>query len=129
MYLRQDTRQINIGGCTVGGGAPVRVETMTKTDTRDPGVTVAQIERIAAAGGEMIRIAVPDMVAADAFGDIVSGSSLPVIADIHFDHHLALACLDAGVDCIRLNPGNIAKKEQLAEVAERTVCDIGSIDE
>jgi len=121
MYLRQDTKQIDIGGCTVGGGAPVRVETMTKTDTRDPAATVAQIERIAEAGGEMIRIAVPDIIAAEAFRKIVSGSPLPVIADIHFDYRLALACLDAGVACIRLNPGNIAKKDQLAEVAERTI--------
>jgi (E)-4-hydroxy-3-methylbut-2-enyl-diphosphate synthase len=121
MYLRQDTKQVNIGGCTVGGGAPVRVETMTKTDTRDPGATIGQIECIAAAGGEMIRIAVPDIKAADAFGKIVSGSPLPVIADIHFDYRLALACLDVGVACIRLNPGNITKREQLAEVAERTL--------
>ncbi len=121
MYLRQDTKQINIGGCTVGAGAPVRVETMTKTDTRDSESTVAQIERIAAAGGEMVRIAVPDIDAADSFVKIVAGSPLPVIADIHFDYRLALTCLEAGVACIRLNPGNIVKREQLSEIAQKTL--------
>ncbi|MCP4230892.1 MAG: flavodoxin-dependent (E)-4-hydroxy-3-methylbut-2-enyl-diphosphate synthase [bacterium] len=121
MHLRQNTKKILIGDCEVGGGAPVRVETMTKTDTGEVSVTVAQIESIAAAGGEMIRIAVPDIDAAGAFGEIVNRSPLPVIADIHFDYRLALACLDAGVACIRLNPGNITRREQLAEVARRTV--------
>ena len=100
----------------VGGGAPIAVQSMTKTDTRDIKATVAQIRSLAAAGCEIVRLAVPDMAAAVSLAAIKKKSALPVIADIHFDHRLALAALRAGVDGLRLNPGNIGSKDKVREV-------------
>jgi len=107
---------IQIGPLRVGGGAPVVVESMTKTDTRDVAATVRQIRALERAGCELVRVAVPDMKAAKALGKIVSRSSIPVVADIHFDHRLALAALREGVDGIRLNPGNISSRKRVEEV-------------
>ncbi|MFH1595760.1 MAG: flavodoxin-dependent (E)-4-hydroxy-3-methylbut-2-enyl-diphosphate synthase [Pseudomonadota bacterium] len=118
---RQPTRPIFIGPVQIGGGAPVVVQSMTNTDTRQVGPTLAQIERLALAGCEVARLAVPDRKAVRAFGEIKRDSPLPLIADIHFNHRLALAALEAGADAIRINPGNLggAKKTRLVVEACR----------
>ena len=118
MLKRRVTSQINIGGVLVGGSAPISVQSMTKTDTRDVRATVKQIEAIAEAGGDIVRCAVPDMEAAIALKDIVKKSKLPVVADIHFHYKLALESLNNGVDCLRLNPGNIRDKSKVQEIVK-----------
>jgi (E)-4-hydroxy-3-methylbut-2-enyl-diphosphate synthase len=114
---RRLTRRIVLGGVPIGGGAPVSVQTMTKTDTRDVAATVAQIRSAADAGCEIIRLAVPDAAAAAALAAIRRQVDVPLVADIHFDHRLALAALDAGVDGLRINPGNIGGPEAVRAVA------------
>ncbi|MEW6173147.1 MAG: flavodoxin-dependent (E)-4-hydroxy-3-methylbut-2-enyl-diphosphate synthase [Bacillota bacterium] len=114
---RRLTQPVNIGGVKVGGGAPVVVQSMTNTDTRDPESTLAQIRECATWGCELIRVAVPDAEAAAALSTIKAGSPIPVIADIHFDYRLALRALEAGVDGLRLNPGNIGGSEKVRSVA------------
>jgi (E)-4-hydroxy-3-methylbut-2-enyl-diphosphate synthase len=116
MFPRRKTRPIKIGGVVVGGDAPVVVQAMTKTDTRDVRATVAQILRLEKAGAEIVRLAVPDRAAAAALGEIGKRVRVPLIADIHFDHRLALIALDAGVRGLRLNPGNIGAPEKVREV-------------
>ena len=101
----------------VGGGAPITVQSMTKTDTRNIDATVAQIRELAAAGCEIIRCGVPDMQAAEALNEIKKHSPIPVIADIHFDYRLALTAIAAGVDGLRINPGNIGEAERVKQVA------------
>ena len=113
---RRPTRALRVGSVNVGGGAPVSVQTMTKTDTRDVAATVAQIREVAAAGCDIVRLAVPDESAARALDAIRRESSLPLIADIHFDHRLALIALESGVDGLRLNPGNIGGAGRVREV-------------
>lgn len=113
---RRKTRRIWIGKVPVGGGAPIAVQSMTKTDTRDIKATTAQILSLAAAGCEIVRLAVPDREAADSLAALKKRSALPLIADIHFDHRLALAALRAGVDGLRINPGNIGSKDKVREV-------------
>lgn len=113
---RRKTRRIFVGGVPIGGGAPIAVQSMTKTDTRDVAATVAQVRRLAGEGCEIVRLAVPDREAAAALAAIKKRSPLPLIADIHFDHRLALAALAAGVDGLRLNPGNIGGPEKVREV-------------
>src|SRR5918912_2561399 len=108
-------RQIDVGGVPIGGGAPVVVQTMTKTETANVGATMAQILRVAEAGSDLVRVAVPREQDADALKTIVRESPIPVIADIHFNHTLALKALDAGAACVRLNPGNIGGPEKVAE--------------
>jgi len=117
MYSRSQTRVVNVGPVAVGGGAPVRVESMTKTRTDDVAATLAQLERMAAVGCEIARAAVPDMEGARAFADVARRSPMPLVADIHFDYRLALACLEGGACGIRWNPGNIARPEHVAAVA------------
>jgi (E)-4-hydroxy-3-methylbut-2-enyl-diphosphate synthase len=112
-------RQIWVGDVPVGGGAPVVVQSMTKTDTSDIEATVAQIGRMVDAGCELVRVAVPRDKDAAALETIVKRSRVPVIADIHFNHTLALKAIDAGAHCIRLNPGNIGGREKVKEVAVR----------
>jgi (E)-4-hydroxy-3-methylbut-2-enyl-diphosphate synthase len=112
-------RQIRVGDVPVGGGAPVAVQTMTKTETADLAATMAQIRRVAEAGADIVRVAVPRDRDVDALRTIVSESPIPVIADIHFNHTLALKALDAGAHCVRLNPGNIGGPEKVAEVTKR----------
>ncbi len=114
--MRKTTRQITIGSVPVGGGAPVTVQSMCNTDTRDVTGTMAQIARLAAAGCELVRCAVLDMDAALALKQIKSLSPIPVIADIHFDYKLALTVLAGGIDGLRLNPGNIGERWKVAEV-------------
>jgi (E)-4-hydroxy-3-methylbut-2-enyl-diphosphate synthase len=112
-------RQIFVGGVPIGGGAPVAVQTMTKTETANLAATMEQIGRVAEAGADLVRVAVPRDEDAEALRTIVRESPIPVIADIHFNHTLALKAIDAGAHCIRLNPGNIGGREKVAEVAER----------
>ncbi|MGH2953672.1 MAG: flavodoxin-dependent (E)-4-hydroxy-3-methylbut-2-enyl-diphosphate synthase [Solirubrobacterales bacterium] len=112
-------RQIFVGGVPIGGGAPVAVQTMTKTETANLGATMEQIHKVADAGADLVRVAVPRDDDVVALRTIVKESPIPVIADIHFNHTLALKAIDAGAHCIRLNPGNIGGREKVAEVAER----------
>jgi len=123
--MKKKTRQIKVGNVPVGGDAPCAVQSMCSTDTRDVEATLAQISALAAAGCEIVRCAVPDMDAAVALGEIKRGSSIPVVADIHFDYKLALKVLEGGIDGLRLNPGNIGDKWKVSEVvkasAERQV--------
>ena len=107
---------VRVGDVVIGGAAPVAVQTMTKTDTRDVKATLNQIAALKDAGCEIVRPAVPDHEAAAALKEIVKGSPLPVIADIHYDHTLALAAIEAGVACLRLNPGNIPDRDKVAKV-------------
>ncbi len=111
--------QIHVGGVPIGGGAPVAVQTMTKTETADLPATLGQIRRVAEAGADIVRVAVPRDQDADALKTIVRESSIPVIADIHFNYTLALKALDAGAHCVRLNPGNIGGPDKVALVTER----------
>ena len=113
-----DTKQINVGGVLIGGGAPIPVQSMCNTRTSDAKATIDQIKRLYAAGYEIIRLAVPDSEAAEALPEIVKASPIPVVADIHFDYRLALAAAEAGVQKIRINPGNIGEAENVRKVAE-----------
>jgi (E)-4-hydroxy-3-methylbut-2-enyl-diphosphate synthase len=112
-------RQIRVGDVLIGGGAPVAVQSMTKTETADYEATMTQIRAIAEAGGDLVRVAVPRDQDVDALRRIVVESPIPVIADIHFNYTLALKSIDAGAHCIRLNPGNIGGPDKVAEVADR----------
>jgi len=109
-------RQVRVGAVPIGGGAPVAVQTMTKTETADLAATMAQIRRVADAGADIVRVAVPRDKDVEALRTIVRESPIPVIADIHFNHTLALKALDAGAHCVRLNPGNIGGPDKVAEV-------------
>jgi (E)-4-hydroxy-3-methylbut-2-enyl-diphosphate synthase len=109
-------RQVRVGAVPIGGGAPVAVQTMTKTETADLAATMAQIRRVAEAGADIVRVAVPRDKDVEALATIVRESPIPVIADIHFNHTLALKALDAGAHCVRLNPGNIGGPDKVAEV-------------
>ncbi|MBI4537745.1 MAG: flavodoxin-dependent (E)-4-hydroxy-3-methylbut-2-enyl-diphosphate synthase [candidate division NC10 bacterium] len=124
-FTRRPTRQILVGKVPVGGNAPIAVQSMTKTDTRDATATVEQIWALEAAGCEIVRIAVPDADAAAAVPTIRAQIRIPLVVDIHFDYRLALACLETGVDCLRINPGNIGPTWRVREVtraaAERRV--------
>ena len=111
-------RGITVGNVTVGGGAPVRVQSMTLTPTRDVQATVAQIAALTDAGCEIVRCAVPKTEDAEALRSIVRLSPIPVIADIHFNASLALKAIDAGVAAVRINPGNIGGPERVAEVVQ-----------
>ena len=106
------TKQILVGGVPVGGGAPVTIQSMTNTPTSDVEATVAQIRRLAAAGCQIVRVAVPDMAAAKAVGAIKEQIDLPLVVDIHFDYRLALECIEAGADKVRINPGNIGGEDR-----------------
>ncbi|MDW7644248.1 MAG: flavodoxin-dependent (E)-4-hydroxy-3-methylbut-2-enyl-diphosphate synthase [Desulfuromonadales bacterium] len=123
--MRRKTRRITVGDVAVGDGAPISVQSMCNTDTRDVQATTAQIRRLFAAGCEIVRCAVPDEEAALALRGICADSPLPVIADIHFDYRLALASLESGVQGLRINPGNIGERWKVQEVvracAERSV--------
>src|SRR3954449_2348329 len=112
-------RQIWVGNVPIGGGAPVAVQTMTKTETANVAATMEQIHKVAEAGADLVRCAVPREQDAEALRTIVRESPIPVIADIHFNHTLALKAIDAGAHCIRLNPGNIGGRDKVAEVAEK----------
>src|SRR5205809_3596415 len=112
-------RSVNVGGVQIGGGAPVVVQTMTKTETANLQATMDQIRRVAEAGADIVRVAVPRDEDIEALKTIVVESPIPVIADIHFNHTLALKAIDAGAHCVRINPGNIGGPDKVAQVVER----------
>ena len=120
---RRKTRQIHVGGIPIGGDAPIVVQSMTTTDTRDVQGTIEQIHQLEKAGCEIVRVAVPTEEDAQALPKIKAEIHIPIIADIHFDHRLALAAAET-VDCVRINPGNIGSREKLHEVI-RAVQDRG----
>ena len=111
-------RQIDVGGVLIRGGAPVAVQTMTKTETANLDATMEQIRRVAEAGADIVRVAVPREQDVEALKTIVRDSPIPVIADIHFNHTLAIKAIEAGAHCVRINPGNIGGPEKTAEVIE-----------
>jgi (E)-4-hydroxy-3-methylbut-2-enyl-diphosphate synthase len=114
---RRISKAIRIGDITIGGGAPIVVQSMTKTDTRNAVATIRQISELQDCGCELVRVAVPDAQAAGAIVDIKKGIKIPLVADIHFDYRLALIALEAGADGLRLNPGNIGEAEKVKKVA------------
>ncbi|MHB1406564.1 MAG: flavodoxin-dependent (E)-4-hydroxy-3-methylbut-2-enyl-diphosphate synthase [Desulfitobacteriaceae bacterium] len=116
MLLRRNTKPVQVGSVTIGGGAPVVVQSMTNTDTRDTQATLAQIRALAEAGCELVRVAVLNEDAANSIGELVRESPLPVIADIHFDYRLALIAIEQGIHGLRLNPGNIGARWKVQEV-------------
>ena len=116
---RKKTRQISVGVVKVGGDAPISVQSMTKTDTRDVDKTVAQIQRLEAVGCEIVRVAIPDTVACERFGEIRKRVTLPLVADIHFDHRLAIKAIERGADAIRINPGTIRGRKKLENIVGR----------
>ena len=111
------TRQIHVGNVAIGGGAPVSIQSMTNTPTHDVEATLSQIRALAAAGCEIVRVAVPDERAAQAIPALKAGSPLPLVADIHFDYRLALTAIEGGIDKIRINPGNIGGEDRVEAVA------------
>jgi len=118
MNPRRKSKPIKIGSVTIGGGAPIVVQSMTKTDTRNVRATINQIKELEECGCEIVRLAVPDSEAAGAIPAIKKGAKIPIIADIHFDYRLALEALEAGVDGLRLNPGNIGEPDNVKKVAQ-----------
>lgn len=115
---RRVSRQIMVGDVAIGGDAPISVQSMTNTDTCDVEATVAQIKQLQRAGVDIVRVSVPDMDAADAFGAIRQRVKVPLIADIHFDHKIALRVAELGVDCLRINPGNIGSRDRVKAVVQ-----------
>lgn len=118
MPHRCDTRPVAVGGVVIGGGAPIAVQSMTNTDTRDVEATLGQIARLAEAGCEIVRVAIPRLEVLDAFGEVVASSPLPVVADVHFDHRIAIRAAELGAAKLRINPGNIGALERVDAVIE-----------
>ncbi|MDP2983649.1 MAG: flavodoxin-dependent (E)-4-hydroxy-3-methylbut-2-enyl-diphosphate synthase [Candidatus Latescibacter sp.] len=118
MYTRNETRRIMVRSVPIGGGSPITVQSMTSTDTRDVAKTVSQIQALTKAGCEMVRLAIPNHKAAEALFEIRKEVDVPLIADIHFDHRLALIALEAGIDKLRINPGNIGSPTKVREIAQ-----------
>lgn len=116
---RRKSRQIMVGNVPIGGDAPIAVQSMTNTETCDVEATLAQIKRIADTGADVVRVSVPSMDAAEAFKQIKLSSPVPLIADIHFDYKIALKVADYGVDCLRINPGNIGNEDRVKAVIEK----------
>lgn len=114
--VRRQTRKIWVGSVPVGGDAPITVQSMTNTDTRDINATVAQIRAMEEAGADIVRVSVPCMDSAEAFKSIKQQVRVPLVADIHFDHKIALKVIEYGVDCLRINPGNIGKEDKIIEL-------------
>ncbi|SDR74877.1 4-hydroxy-3-methylbut-2-en-1-yl diphosphate synthase [Halopseudomonas xinjiangensis] len=115
---RRISRQIKVGSVLVGGDAPISVQSMTNTETCDVDATVAQIQRLEAAGADIVRVSVPSMEAAEAFGRIRQQTSMALVADIHFDYKIALRVAELGVDCLRINPGNIGREDRVRAVVD-----------
>lgn len=113
---RRKTKKIYVGDVAIGGDAPISVQSMTNTETCDVAATIAQIQRCVDAGADMMRVSTPTMESVAAFAKIKQGSSVPLIADVHFDHKIAIAVAEAGADCLRINPGNIGKDDKVREV-------------
>lgn len=118
MFERKPTRQISVGKIKIGGGAPISIQSMTNTKTHDAAATVEQIQKLAAAGCDIVRVAVPDMNAAKTLSKIISAVDVPIVADIHFDYKLALESIAQGVAALRLNPGNIGGAAHVREVVK-----------
>ena len=118
MIKRKMTRQISIGDVKIGGGAPISVQSMTNTKTTDTNATVAQIKALVDAGCDIVRVAVPDMSAAENIYNIKNQVNVPLVADIHFDNRLALKAIEQGIDALRINPGNIGDEERVKAVVE-----------
>lgn len=116
--VRRKSRQIHVGKVAVGGDAPISVQSMTNTETCDVAATVAQIRALEDAGADIVRVSVPSMEAAEAFSRIRAGVEVPLVADIHFDHRIALKVAEYGVDCLRINPGNIGRDDKVREVID-----------
>ncbi|MFT5211969.1 MAG: (E)-4-hydroxy-3-methylbut-2-enyl-diphosphate synthase [Flavobacterium sp.] len=114
--IRRKTRQVMVGNVPVGGDAPIAVQSMTNTQTADIAATVAQIKRLEDVGADIVRVSVPDLEAAEAFGKIRKLVNVPLISDIHFDYKIALRVAELGVDCLRINPGNIGNQDKIREV-------------
>jgi len=127
LKVRRPTRPVKVGSLTVGASAPVSVQSMTNTSTADVEATLAQARELAAAGCEIIRVSVPDVDALDGFRSLRKNAQLPLIADIHFDHELAVGSLDAGADAVRINPGNIGAKWKVKEVTQAAAANGASI--
>jgi len=113
---RRKSRQIHVGKVAVGGDAPISVQSMTNTPTEDIQATIAQIQALQQAGADIVRVSVPTMAAAEAFGSIKKAVQIPLVADIHFDYKIALKVAEQGADCLRLNPGNIGSKSKILKV-------------
>ncbi|MBQ3943362.1 MAG: flavodoxin-dependent (E)-4-hydroxy-3-methylbut-2-enyl-diphosphate synthase [Elusimicrobia bacterium] len=118
MFTRKDTKVINVGGVKIGGGNPVAIQSMTNTDTRDWKATVKQIKELQETGCEIIRVSVPDMESAKNIKLIKKHIKIPLVADIHFDHKLAIESIKQGIDKLRINPGNIGSKEKVMELVK-----------
>ncbi|MBR5269020.1 MAG: flavodoxin-dependent (E)-4-hydroxy-3-methylbut-2-enyl-diphosphate synthase, partial [Anaerotignum sp.] len=116
---RKLTKEVNIGGLMLGGNHPVIIQSMCNTDTRDVDATVKQILALEEAGCELVRVAIPDMVAADAVGEIKKRIHIPLVADIHFDYRLALRVMELGIDKVRINPGNIGDEDKIKQVVDK----------
>lgn len=116
---RRISKQIQVGSVAVGGNAPISVQSMTNTETTDVAATVGQIKQLEAAGADIVRVSVPSMDAAEAFGKIRQQVNVPLVADIHFDYKIALRVADLGVDCLRINPGNIGKEDRIRAVVQK----------
>lgn len=116
--VRRKSRQIDVGGVKIGGDAPISVQSMTSTDTLDVEGTLAQIRAMADAGADLVRVSVPSMDAAEAFGRITKASPVPIIADIHFDYRIAIRCSELGAGALRINPGNIGSSERIEAVCQ-----------
>ncbi|MGM0593891.1 MAG: flavodoxin-dependent (E)-4-hydroxy-3-methylbut-2-enyl-diphosphate synthase [Pseudomonadota bacterium] len=116
--VRRKTRRIMVGNVPVGGDAPISVQSMTNTETTDVAATVAQIRALEQAGADIVRVSVPSLDAAEAFGAIRKQVAVPLVSDIHFDHRIALRVLELGVDCLRINPGNIGKEDRVRTVVD-----------
>ncbi|EQK46424.1 4-hydroxy-3-methylbut-2-en-1-yl diphosphate synthase [[Clostridium] bifermentans ATCC 19299] len=118
-YKRRLSREVSVGSLKIGGNNPISIQSMTNTDTRDAKATIEQIKRLEEVGCDVVRVAVPDMEAAKNIGEIKKNVNIPVIADIHFDHRLALEAIDQGVDGVRINPGNIGSIEKVKMVVNK----------
>ncbi|OSB10543.1 flavodoxin-dependent (E)-4-hydroxy-3-methylbut-2-enyl-diphosphate synthase [Paraclostridium bifermentans] len=118
-YERRLSREVSVGSLKIGGNNPISIQSMTNTDTRDAKATIEQIKRLEAVGCDVVRVAVPDMEAAKNIGEIKKNVNIPVIADIHFDHRLALEAIDQGVDGVRINPGNIGSTDKVKMVVNK----------
>ena len=116
---RRKSRQIMVGNVPVGGDAPISIQSMTNTETTDVDATVGQINQIVSAGADIVRVSVPSMEAAEAFGAIRQRVDVPLVADIHFDYRIALRVADLGVDCLRINPGNIGREKRIKAVVDK----------
>lgn len=116
---RRKSRQIMVGDVAVGGDAPISIQSMTNTETCDVVATVGQIQRLQNAGADIVRVSVPSLEAAEAFGEIRKQVTLPLVADIHFDYRIALRVADLGVDCLRINPGNIGREKRIRAVVDK----------